>query len=343
MKVRRKTPDVPLVQKRGTAGRSSFLSLLLCLLLFAPSSHAADASIVNYRPVFHAFLESDTTVRIAWRAFEEKREAHLLVVDPVRFEVAKVKRRAVEGKPLADMRRWVRTPFAAALKAYAGPPYPLQNAGIRRAERPAAGYFLTVDLCPSKRPLDRALFRKLAALQDGSGIPASVGVAVTGVWIRRHGEDFRWLVDLAHSPSGGLRIVWINHSFSHPYDPRAPLEKNFLLRPGVDFSFEVLETEKLLLQHNLLPSPFFRFPGLASDRRLLEGLSGMALVPVGSGAWLAKGESPRPGDIILIHGNGNEPRGVSEFYRLLETASNHRVASEIFPPLPSAFAGAEVP
>jgi len=34
------------------------------------------------------------------------------------------------------------------------------------------------------------------------------------------------------------------------------------------------------------------------------------LIPIGSAAWLAKGETPRAGSLILVHANGNEPEGI---------------------------------
>jgi hypothetical protein len=42
-------------------------------------------------------------------------------------------------------------------------------------------------------------------------------------------------------------------------------------------------------------------------------------VPVGSDAWLAKGQRPTEGSIVLVHGNGTEPIGVADFIRLLRT------------------------
>ena len=65
-----------------------------------------------------------------------------------------------------------------------------------------------------------------------------------------------------------------------------------------------------LIENGLLPSPFFRFPGLVSDRKLIEQLRALSLIPIGADAWLAKGETPHPGSIILVHANGNEPEGI---------------------------------
>lgn len=42
------------------------------------------------------------------------------------------------------------------------------------------------------------------------------------------------------------------------------------------------------------------------------------IIPLGSDAWLAKGQPANSGSIVLIHGNGNEPLGVADFIQLLK-------------------------
>src|SRR4030067_2171554 len=94
---------------------------------------------------------------------------------------------------------------------------------------------------------------------------------------------------------GNLSITWVNHTFSHPYDRGRPLEENFLLKAGVDFEKEVLEDEQALIRRGLLPSPFFRFPGLVADKGLLEKLKKLFLIPVGADAGLPDGAAPGKG------------------------------------------------
>ncbi len=72
-----------------------------------------------------------------------------------------------------------------------------------------------------------------------------------------------------------------------------------------------------MIERGLVPSAFFRFPGLVSDRELLLTVESFGLVPVGSDAWLGKNEWPREGSIVLVHANGNEPVGVARFLKLL--------------------------
>ena len=95
--------------------------------------------------------------------------------------------------------------------------------------------------------------------------------------------------------------------------------ENFLLKPNTDLNLEVLGTEIAMLQHGLLPSIFFRFPGLVSDSSIIQKITQFGLIPIGSDAWLAKGQAASSGSIVLIHGNGNEPIGVADFIHLLQT------------------------
>ncbi len=87
-----------------------------------------------------------------------------------------------------------------------------------------------------------------------------------------------------------------------------------------------------------IPSPFFRFPGLVSDRQLIENLRDLHLIPVGSNAWLAKGESPQMGSVILVHANGNEPDGIRRLFSFYDKQRKaFRRGSTALLPLREAF------
>jgi hypothetical protein len=126
-----------------------------------------------------------------------------------------------------------------------------------------------------------------------------------------------WLKDLI--VSGDISVTWINHTYNHQYNPKVPIKENFLLEPNTDLNFEILGTEIALLQHGFLSSVFFRFPGLVSDHNVVNRVIEYGLIPIGSDAWLAKGQQTHDGSIVLIHGNGNEPIGVKNFINLLQT------------------------
>ena len=82
----------------------------------------------------------------------------------------------------------------------------LQNAGLTHGAGP--GDFVTGDLCPSKRPLDRAFFARLEAASPH----AAVALSVSGLWLIHHFADFRWLVDQRNS--GALDILWVDHTYT---------------------------------------------------------------------------------------------------------------------------------
>ena len=191
----------------------------------------------------------------------------------------------------------------------------MQDAGIVHALPAEQGVVLTVDLCPSHRPLDRVFFEQL--IQGFAEIehPVPVAVAVTGVWMREHPADLSWL--LARVAAGDLSVTWINHSYHHAFDPGRPLSQDFLLMPGTDLEAEILLTEVAMIEHGMLPSVFFRFPGLVSDDDVFERVISHGLIPTGSDAWLAKGQQAASGSIVLVHGNGNEPAGLRDFLELM--------------------------
>jgi hypothetical protein len=315
-----KRPPGGLFGKMSAASPRLWALLLIpvAALLMAAELPAA-GRISQYRLVFQPFFDDQGTLLAAVRQFRRADEERFFVLDPVRFEWHETAAAKVLSSRTATAEDWRKTPFARALDRHTSPPYPLQNDGLREADQPMPGFFLTADLCPSKKPLDRRSIEATAALPLKTPVP--IALMVSGLWIQRHEVDLAWLKE--QDAKGRLRITWVNHSYAHRYDPAAPLERNFLLMAGTDFTAEVLSLESLLVENDLIPSPFFRFPGLVSDRRLIERLRELNLIPVGSSAWLAKGETPQPGGIILIHANGNEPDGV----RLLLTFyESHREA-----------------
>jgi hypothetical protein len=193
----------------------------------------------------------------------------------------------------------------------------LQDAGLTRFRASQKGIDLTVDLCPSQRHLDRIVFTDLIKEVGGVEKPVPLSVSITGRWIIEHPADLNWLDSLVRA--GDLSIVWINHSYNHFTSRDVPLKMNFMLAPGTDINNEVLKTEVALLMKNIMPSVFFRFPGLVSDNKIYENILNLGLIPIGSDAWLAKGQWPKNGSIVLIHANGNEQLGVRDFIDLLKS------------------------
>jgi hypothetical protein len=180
----------------------------------------------------------------------------------------------------------------------------LDNAGLTHGG-PGGGYF-TGDLCPSKKPMDRAFLETLA------GRATPIALSISGLWLKHHFDDYRWLLDA--QAQGKFAITWTNHTYTHPYKKGVAWDANFLLTPGVDPDYEILETERLLIANGQTPSLFFRFPGLVSTSPLMQAVRRHHLISLGADAWLALNERPHDGSIILVHPNGNEEQGL-KIYR----------------------------
>jgi hypothetical protein len=212
--------------------------------------------------------------------------------------------------------RYPSTPYLLAMKQAEKYSDTLQDAGFRRFLPSQKGIDITIDLCPSQFPLDRIVFTDLINEIGRVENPVPIAVSITGRWIKGHPGDLKWLDSLGRA--GNLDILWINHSYNHNTYKDVPLKENFMMAPGTDIDSEILRTEIVLLQKNIVPSVFFRFPGLVSDRKIYDKILSFGLIPVGSDAWLAKGQWPRNGSIVLIHANGNDQLGVKDFINLLK-------------------------
>jgi hypothetical protein len=299
-------------------------ALLIGLIAWAQASGSGSRpalAVADFR-VFTAVRTASSagdTPLIALRRFHLNGVDTLLTVDPTSLRTAIVPAAAMrmDGLSLKEIgARFPATPYAKALRDAEANASVLQDAGITHFSGSQRGVDLTVDLCPSRLPMDRALFSELVNDLGAVETPVPLAVAVTGVWMDRHPGDLDWLAGL--EKSGAISVTWINHSFNHRTSPDLPLKENFLLEKGTDLNAEVLKTEIRMIERGILPSIFFRFPGLVSDQTLVRAVTETyGLIPVGSDAWLAKNQKPGAGSIVLVHANGNEPLGVRKFLRLL--------------------------
>jgi hypothetical protein len=291
-------------------------SLLFILL----SSPIFGQHITSYKPFTgYGICRSDQKELIVLRRFLKDADTCYLTVSPQSLKTKIIPADSIILTPAlwsTIESRYPATPYIKAIGKAEGYSNPLHDAGIRHFMPSQKGIDLTVDLCPSHRPLDRIVFKDLIREIGAVEKPVPLAVSITGVWIKEHPQDFRWLDSLDRA--GALSIVWINHSYNHHTYRNIPLKMNFMLAPGTDINSEVLNTEILLLKNNIVPSVFFRFPGLVSDREIYDRILNLGLIPVGSDAWLAKGQWPEGGSIVLIHANGNEPVGVKDFIQLLK-------------------------
>jgi hypothetical protein len=249
-----------------------------CVFTPAPATQLQSvATVGDYRPVLKACVAADGRKAVAIREMTIAGQKVALLADPealtTRLERAAcwTCREASEGELNATrMGRAISESAEAPGLIHRGF---LQNAGLTHGAGP--GDFVTGDLCPSKRPLDRAFFARLEAASPH----ASVALSISGVWLIHHFDDFRWLVDQRNA--GALDILWVDHTYHHPYHRKLPDDANFLLSKGVDPEEEILDTERLLIANGETPSLFFRFPGLVSSDPLMQAVSRFHLVTLG--------------------------------------------------------------
>jgi len=183
----------------------------------------------------------------------------------------------------------------------------LINAGVDKSKKPT----LTVDLCPSsKKGFDKQLFLYLIKHFKK---PVPVTIFITKKWILYHQKEFKLLKKWQKEKK--LNITWGNHTATHPYNCKLPINKNFVLIKGYNLKKDVLDLETYLIKNNITPSVFFRFPGLISDAKSLQTIKDLGLIVIGSNGWLAKGEKISKHSIILIHANKNEEKGIKLFIK----------------------------
>lgn len=297
--------------------------IFFIFILFAGYQTSAQSTEKYERFTAIGFTKGDNRSVIIIRRMLINGQVQYLTVDPyslitsIQIDAAL---QVIEYPFQTILEMFYTSPYVKALKDAESHSASLQDAGITHFFPSQHGLDLTIDLCPSNRPLDRGFFNRIIDEFGKIEKPVPVAIAVTGVWMQRHAEDLQWLSDLVKSNT--LSITWINHSFNHKTQKGLALKKNFLLEKGTDINFEILQTEKMMIERGIMPSVFFRFPGLVSDTEIFDQIISYGLVPVGSDAWLGKNQWPKEGSIVLVHANGNEPVGIERFIGLMKKERN---------------------
>jgi hypothetical protein len=322
------------------------LSFIFGVVLLLPvAGLAEDANLLEGKPIisfyqatFRPVSTQTGQLRIAIRQFSRNGANYWLLVHPDSLETEILPEWLLDFTRRTPEWAWRRTPYIKALTKHTAAPFSLFNDGITRAEHGVPGFFLTIDLCPSVRPLEKNFIGNVVGLPQSQKGPVPIAIALAGLWANQHPDDLEWLQ--AQSKAGRLAITWINHSYSHPFDKTQPNNRTFLLTPGIDLNSEILTTERLMLEKGLLPSPFFRFPGLISDQNLMQAIARLGLIPIGNDTWLGLGETPQPGNIMLVHGMGSETEDIGlalSFYEQYKQQFNNGSLSLL--PLKMAFSG----
>jgi len=236
------------------------------------------------------------------RSFEAGGVEYALCVDVETLQTFVVEERRIDRRDAIDRVPTDRL-YEHALKRYANAP--MKGKDLK-------GVVLTVDLCPSHRRWDRDLFEALREIKADRPLP--VAVCVSGAWVRHHEREFEQLC--AWHRQGELDLTFVNHSDTHPVGAHG----NFMNSGGVDFESEILNAEVTLLARGIVPSPFFRFPGLAHSAARLKALEKYGLIPVDADYWPGRDHTMTdhlPQGILLMHGNGNERAGVRWFLEMV--------------------------
>ena len=284
----------------------------ISFLILVSTSAVAGAAIDDYTPVFQSCMPASTQEQprargqsrdqerlIAIRHFRNHGQSVVLAVNPNSLATQIVNSSSLTNCGPVDA-SFENTNYAKLLKSSRDNDSQRSNAGVTHSPTSSA-LFLTVDLCPSSHTYESAFFNWVGA----NHVP--LAISISGNWISHHEAELNAIKNLQ------TNIVWVNHTLTHPYNRHLPDEHNFLLLPGVDVTNEVLGNERMMIENGLTPSIFLRFPGLISDRHIADQVNSWGLVALGANAWLALGQTAKPGSIILVHGNGNETPGIHLF------------------------------
>jgi len=170
-------------------------------------------------------------------------------------------------------------------------------------------FAVTVDLCWSTHPFEKDFLMNLPAKQSGS---VSTTLFVCGRWVEQHPTEMEALLDLEPK---GANLIWGLHSWVHPISGGF---MNGLSAAAVQE--DTLRVERELLEWGVVPTVYYRFPGLVHDTERLSAILDLGLLPIDCDAWVAVqgtdhpyGHAIQDGSIVLVHGNGNEPQGIARF------------------------------
>jgi hypothetical protein len=268
--------------------------------------------IFNYKKTSHIPCIFNNQSFIVIRSFKRSNEDYFVIVNINTLEIKIVAqnlcayRKSDQDGRYCSLKELESSVYYRSLYYFNNIKDSRENQGLKNIPG-VKGCFVSIDMCPSIKMLEHNLFDAILKTAKRSQ-EINLLIAVSGLWIATHLEDFMWLQTL---PTQNIKITWVNHSFSHIFYPDKDFTDNFLLLPNTDIENEILQTEHLLIEMGELPSLFFRFPGLVASQEILDILTSYGLIQLGASAWihrLPEHETVKDGDIVLIHGNGNEDK-----------------------------------
>ncbi len=276
--------------------------LVLLILTIASLNAQAKSVLRDYERVFWDCSKGSTAI-LGIRHFVLDEVPSVLLVNANTLETKISKLDSVTCRPATELS--LNNTYFQTLRQYVNQNKDkTANAGLIKLN--STHNFLTIDMCPSSKNFESHFFDWIRQSKT------DIGIAISGNWLLKHTQEFNEIKNLP------VKITWINHTLTHPYKPGLALDQNFLLTPGVSLETEIIQNEKVMLENGLTPSVYVRFPGLVSSPEIVDKVLAWGLLPLGSDAWLAKGQNPKPGSIVLVHGNGNESQGIQVFFDKLK-------------------------
>jgi len=276
------------------------------ILLFISSFLFAN-TVANYKVVSNCVIFNSKEY-IAIRSLEFNSYKSLLIVDTNTLKTGLILEANSTVTPCSS--KILNSRYIKLLSKEKNKNHQLQDDGIVSSSN---GIVITTDLCPSsKKGFEKRLY--LALIKKFKN-PVPVTLFITKRWILKHKQAFNELKEW--DKNGSLNITWGNHTAKHIYHPKAKLQENFVLSPEENLTSDILDLEIELFKDGIVPSIFFRFPGLISDTNSINLVTNLGLITIGTNCWLAKGDKINNNSIILLHGNKNEPKGVDIFLKYL--------------------------
>ena len=206
--------------------------------------------INNYRIISPLLCLNNGNINVAIRSFDSEKIDYFLLVDIENLNTKLVKaKNCYPRKNDKEGRYFEYRGFSGSRYHQVLNLYNIiennnkDNQGLKSINK-SQGVFISIDMCPSINKIEKNLFIKLKEKSKLNKV--HVSIAISGLWIIQNKEDFFWLQSLK---SDNFIITWVNHSFTHRYYKDVDMESNFLLLSDTVIQSEILDTERILIEH----------------------------------------------------------------------------------------------
>lgn len=156
---------------------------------------ASYANLENYRTEWLILRENNNSL-VGIRSFTKNAVKYYLTVDPTTLQTRVVGDRSVSVlyKDAAQVTKSLSgSVYESCFSLVRKTENNLQDAGLNFRLPKEAGINLTIDLCPSHKPLDKAIFEDLLVAFKGIDSTLPLAVSVSGKWMLNHAADLEWL------------------------------------------------------------------------------------------------------------------------------------------------------